>query len=166
MCRIAGYPDPSRFFSALPRDVKMPEPPPKPTPEELALQAERYKADAGVKQTQINATQKALEAVAADDRERDAARAEAILKAIDLMGKYGMTIDLAAIGALFAPPAMPATSAPEPAQALLPGDAFTQAPPAPPPMPGAGMAPPPMDAGGPMPPMDGGMPPSLPPGGM
>jgi hypothetical protein len=162
MCRVAGYPDPGRFVSNLPRDFQMPTPPPKPTPEELLAQVEKMKAEASVHQTEINAGQKAAEAAAADDLARDSARADAILKALDLTGKYAMPIDITAIAALFAPPALPITPSSTPTPAMLPPEAFAQAPPPMPPgLISAGAGPPPPDPIAP-PPMSPDMPPGAP----
>jgi hypothetical protein len=163
MCRVAGYPDPGRFISQLPRDFKMPTPPPKPTPEEVLAQVEKMKAEASVHQTEINAGQKAAEAAAADDLARDSARADAILKAIDLTGKYAIPIDITAIAALFAPPALPITPSSTPTPAMLPPEAFAQAPPPMPPgLMSAGTGPPPPDPMAMPPEMPPGMPPGAP----
>src|SRR4029077_8006334 len=97
----AGIMNTGRYFSALPTDfTPPPPPPPPPTPDQLLAQVEMQKVQASVIDDARDARSETLQKLLEDDRLRDEARIKALLAAADLQGKYGITVDLAALGQL------------------------------------------------------------------
>jgi hypothetical protein len=169
MMNAAGIMNTGRYFSALPTDfTPPPPPPPPPTPDQLLAQVEMQKVQASVIDDARDARSETLQKLLEDDRLRDEARIKALLAAADLQGKYGITVDLAALGQLLdrnpaVDAAMLSSVTPTPggpggplAPPGLPGPATPQGPPQTPPGGSpAGLAPriaptgPPQPGGGP-----------------
>lgn len=99
MLELSGFPDPSRFFSEVPADWQPPAPQQQETPEMLLakVQVEQIKADIAMKQA--DQALKREEMLLQDDRERDKAEADIILRARELELKYAATVDTAQIQA-------------------------------------------------------------------
>jgi len=66
---------------------------------EALVQAEQYKADRKAEMDMLKAQIDAQKAIAIDDRERDALDQELIIKAAEILGKYGTSVDTATIKA-------------------------------------------------------------------
>ena len=66
---------------------------------EALVQAEQYKADRKAEMDMLKAQNDAQKAIAIDDRERDALDQELIIKAAEILGKYGTSVDTATIKA-------------------------------------------------------------------
>jgi hypothetical protein len=64
---------------------------------EALVQAEQYKADKKAEMDMLKAQIDAQKAIAVDDRERDALDQELIIKAAEILGKYGTAVDTAKI---------------------------------------------------------------------
>jgi len=64
---------------------------------EALVQAEQYKADRKAEMDMLKAQIDAQKAIAVDDRERDALDQELIIKAAEILGKYGTAVDTAKI---------------------------------------------------------------------
>jgi hypothetical protein len=82
---------------------------------EALVQAEQYKADKKAEMDMLKAQIDAQKAIAVDDRERDALDQELIIKAAEVLGKYGTAVDTAKIKAAQQEPRYPQES---PAQAV------------------------------------------------
>lgn len=139
MLVASGIENVGRYWNELPQGYQFQPPPPPPDPNMIAANAEVLKGQADWAKTQTDRYAKVLE----DDRLRDEKRADAVLEALDIAGKYGMPIDIASVSALFdRNPASIAASGllSQPAQPPGPGGA------APPPAPAAGT---PASPGGP-----------------
>jgi hypothetical protein len=101
MMHAAGIMNTGRYFNPLPTNfTPPPPPPPPPTPDELLAQIEAQKVQASAVDDARSARNDMLTKLLEDDRLRDEARVKALLAAGDLTGKYGMEIDLAALGQL------------------------------------------------------------------
>jgi hypothetical protein len=61
------------------------------------VQAEQYKADKKAEMDMLKAQIDAQKAIAIDDRERDALDQELLIKAAEILGKYGTSVDVANI---------------------------------------------------------------------
>jgi hypothetical protein len=85
---MSGWKDSSLFINRLPADFQAPEPPPKPSPEELLAQVEMQKinADMGVDAARL-------------DLDRDKLFADILLRAADIEAKYSTAVDVASIKA-------------------------------------------------------------------
>jgi len=70
---------------------------PQMTDGEALVQAEQYKADKKAEMDMLRAQIDAQKAIAVDDRERDALDQELIIKAAEILGKYGTAVDTAKI---------------------------------------------------------------------
>ena len=66
---------------------------------EALVQAEQYKADKKAEMDMLRAQIDAQKAIAVDDRERDALDQELLIKAAEILGKYGTSVDTATIKA-------------------------------------------------------------------
>ena len=66
---------------------------------EALVQAEQYKADKAAEMNMLKLQIDAQKAIAVDDRERDALDQELIIKAAEILGKYGTSVDTATIKA-------------------------------------------------------------------
>ena len=101
MLNASGIANTDRYFQDVPVNWAPPPPPQQPSPDELLAQVEVQKSN-NLAQTEALATrQKQQEMLLTDDRERDQAKVDAMLKAADLMGKYPhLTLDNRAISAL------------------------------------------------------------------
>jgi len=66
---------------------------------EALVQAEQYKADKKAEMDMLRAQIDAQKAIAVDDRERDKLDQELIIKAAEILGRYGTTVDSAKIKA-------------------------------------------------------------------
>jgi hypothetical protein len=66
---------------------------------EALVQAEQYKADKKAEMDMLKAQIDAQKAIAVDDRERDKLDQELIIKAAEILGRYGTTVDSAKIKA-------------------------------------------------------------------
>jgi len=82
---------------------------------EALVQAEQYKADKKAEMDMLKAQIDAQKAIAVDDRERDKLDQELIIKAAEILGRYGTTVDSAKIKAEQQEPRYPQES---PAQAV------------------------------------------------
>jgi hypothetical protein len=135
MIELAGHKDTSRFINDLPTGFSLPAPPPKPTTEEALLQVEQSKAKTALVEATIQARSQETTHRLDDEQKTNAARADAVLRALELSFKYGQQVDIGAIAALFPAPTPggvdPSTQTlqPQPLQALGP---MTQAQPQPP----------------------------------
>lgn len=85
---MSGWKDSSLFINRLPADFQAPEPPPKPSPEELLAQVEMQKinADMGVDAARL-------------DLDRDKLFADILLRAADIEARYSTAVDVASIKA-------------------------------------------------------------------
>ena len=72
---------------------------PQMTDGEALVQAEQYKADKAAEMNMLKLQIDAQKAIAVDDRERDALDQELIIKAAEILGKYGTSVDTATIKA-------------------------------------------------------------------
>ena len=72
---------------------------PQMTDGEALVQAEQYKADKKAEMDMMKIQIDAQKAIAVDDRERDAQDQELIVKAAEILGKYGTQVDTAKIKA-------------------------------------------------------------------
>ena len=89
------------------------------SPEADALvQAEQYKADKKSETDMLKLQIDAQKAVAIDDRERDALDQELIIKAAEILGRYGQSVDTAKIKQAQEKPRYPQES---PAEAVTGG---------------------------------------------
>jgi hypothetical protein len=70
---------------------------PQITEAEAIVQAEQYKADKQMEMQQLKLQIEAQKALAVDDRERDAQDQELLIKAAEILGKYGTQVDVANI---------------------------------------------------------------------
>jgi len=70
---------------------------PQMTDGEALVQAEQYKADKKAEMDMLRAQIDAQKAIAVDDRERDAQDQELLIKAAEILGKYGTQVDVANI---------------------------------------------------------------------
>tara|TARA_Y100001947_G_C10126547_1_gene213698 strand:- start:118 stop:582 length:465 start_codon:yes stop_codon:yes gene_type:complete len=70
---------------------------PQMTDGEALVQAEQYKADKKAEMDMLKAQIDAQKAIAVDDRERDALDQELLIKAAEILGKYGTAVDTAKI---------------------------------------------------------------------
>ena len=70
---------------------------PEITEAEALVQAEQYKADKAAEMNMIKLQIEAQKALAVDDRERDALDQELLIKAAEILGKYGTSVDVANI---------------------------------------------------------------------
>ena len=68
------------------------------------VQGEQIKAQAKIQSDQLKAQLDAQKALAADDRERDAMDQELLIKAAEVIGKYGTAVDVERIKAMQAEP--------------------------------------------------------------
>ena len=66
---------------------------------EALVQAEQYKADKAAEMNMLKLQIDAQKAIAVDDRERDALDQELIIKAAEILGRYGTQVDTAKIKA-------------------------------------------------------------------
>jgi len=88
---------------------------PQMTDGEALVKAEQYKADKKSEMDMLKAQIDAQKAIAIDDRERDALDQELIIKAAEILGKYGTAVDTAKIKQAQAEPRYPQES---PAEAV------------------------------------------------
>jgi hypothetical protein len=91
---------------------------PQMTDGEALVQAEQYKADKKAEMDMLKAQIDAQKAIAVDDRERDALDQELLIKAAEILGKYGTAVDTAKIKQAQQEPRYPQES---PAQAVTGG---------------------------------------------
>ncbi len=168
MVALAGWKDTSQFINDLPTGFSLPAPPPKPTAEEALLQVEQSKARTTLVEATISARSAETTHRMDDEQKTNTARAQAVLQALELSFKYGQSVDIGAVAALFPPPT-PDGIDPTQQQQPAPGAPFgLQLQPSPPPglpMPN-GAAGPPMPNGAGMPPglLDPSQAPPMPPG--
>lgn len=99
MLELSGFRDPSRFFSDVPADWKPPEQEPQQTPEMLLAQVQAKQIEADIEMKKADLALKREQMLLADDRERDKAEADIILRVRDMELKYQTTIDTAQIQA-------------------------------------------------------------------
>ena len=85
---------------------------------EALVQAEQYKADKKAEMDMLKAQIDAQKAIAVDDRERDKLDQELIIKAAEILGRYGQSVDTAKIKQAQDKPRYPQES---PAQAVTGG---------------------------------------------
>ncbi len=152
MVALAGWKDTGLFLNDLPTSFALPPPPQKPTTEEALLAVEKSKAQTAIAEATINAHSAEATHRLDDEQKTNAARADAVLRALELSFKYGQPVDIAAIAALFPAP-MPdavasALQAPPGGPPPPPPGPSPTAPPLGPPAgpPGLLNAPPPMPA--------------------
>jgi hypothetical protein len=88
---------------------------PQMTDGEALVQAEQYKADKKAEMDMLRAQIDAQKALAVDDRERDKLDQDLLIKAAEILGRYGQSIDTAKIKQAQAEPRYPQES---PAQAV------------------------------------------------
>tara|TARA_R100001198_G_C5216027_1_gene199751 strand:- start:829 stop:1461 length:633 start_codon:yes stop_codon:yes gene_type:complete len=70
---------------------------PQMTDGEALVQAEQYKADKQMEMQQLKLQIEAQKALAIDDRERDKLDQDLLIKAAEILGKYGTSVDVANI---------------------------------------------------------------------
>jgi hypothetical protein len=106
MTKLAGYKDPDRFWKIItPQDdAQIVQQAAKSQQEQLArdpaqvlAQVEKMKAETEAKTKQEEARMRFIVAQAEDDRERDKAMMDFMLKAAEISAKYGAQIDIAAL---------------------------------------------------------------------
>jgi hypothetical protein len=100
MLQLAGIKDSQNYFSQLPVDFQLPEPPPpKPSPEEVLaqVQAQSIQADIEKKAAELDLQRQKM--IMDDDRERDKIEQDGILRRYELELKYGVQIQSAEINA-------------------------------------------------------------------
>ena len=67
------------------------------SPHYYFLKGEQYKADKKAEMDMLRAQIDAQKAIAIDDRERDALDQQLLIKAAEILGKYGTSVDVANI---------------------------------------------------------------------
>jgi hypothetical protein len=99
MLELSGIKDTQNYFSKLPPDYKLPEQPPKKTPEEMLaeVQAQSIQADIQKKAAELELERDKM--IRADDRERDRIEQDGILRRYDMELKYNTQIQTAEINA-------------------------------------------------------------------
>lgn len=90
---LAGFKDATQFFNSLPADFKMPEQPPKPTPEEVLAQAQAQAIQADVAKKAAELQLKDKEMALVDAREREKIAQDGQLRQIELELKYQAQIN-------------------------------------------------------------------------
>ena len=102
MLNAAGIANTNRYFLPVPPNWQPPPPPPPPPdPNVLLANVEMTKANNSAQTEALEMRQKLQETLLDDDRQRDEAKVDALLKAADLMGKYPhLSLDLRALSAL------------------------------------------------------------------
>lgn len=123
MANCAGIMNEGRYFLPLPTNYQYNPPPQPPSPDQIVAQAEAMKAQSQAATDQAKLASDNAQALLEDDRLRDEATVKMILEALDLMGKYGMQVDLPLIrqlmqrdstsqaSAVLSAPVQPATGA-------------------------------------------------------
>lgn len=99
MLELSGIKDTQNYFSKLPPDYKLPEQPPKKTPEEMLaeVQVQSIQADIQKKAAELELERDKM--IRADDRERDRIEQDGILRRYDMELKYNTQIQTAEINA-------------------------------------------------------------------
>jgi hypothetical protein len=89
---LSGMKDASQYFQMLPPDFQMPQPEPKPTPEEVlaGVQAESIQADIQKKAAELELKRQQM--MRDDDYRRDQMAQDFLLKKYELELKYGTQI--------------------------------------------------------------------------
>ena len=100
MLQLAGIKDSQNYFTQLPVDFKLPEPPPpKPTPEEMLAQVQAQSIQADIQKKAAELQLEREKTMLMDDRERDRIEQDGILRRYELELKYGVQIQSAEINA-------------------------------------------------------------------
>jgi len=106
MLALNGVKNVDRYFNPITPEIEaqliqqqqqMAQQNPKLSDGEALVQAEQYKADKKAEMDMLKAQIDAQKAIAVDDRERDALDQELIIKAAEILGKYGTAVDTAKI---------------------------------------------------------------------
>lgn len=147
MLNAAGIANTTRYFQDVAPNWQPPPAPKQPSPDELLANVEMVKSNNTAQTNALETRQKQQQMLLDDDRQRDEARVDAMLRAAELMGKYpGLQLDPRAIvGLLERDPElslaimMPHDGGPNPAGPPPPG-AMPPLPQAGPPQPGQSLA--------------------------
>lgn len=86
------------------QQAQQPQPDPNAAIAQAQIQAEQIKAQAKIQSDQLKAQLDAQKALAADDRERDKMDQDLLIKAAEVIGKYGTAVDVERIKAMQAEP--------------------------------------------------------------
>ena len=106
MLALQGVRNVDRYFSPLTPEIEaelvqqqqqMAAESPEITEAEALVQAEQYKADKKAEMDMMKMQIEAQKALAVDDRERDELDQQLIIKAAEILGKYGTSVDTAKI---------------------------------------------------------------------
>jgi hypothetical protein len=124
MLALQGVRNVDRYFNPMTPEVEqqliqqqqqMAQQNPQLSDGEALVQAEQYKADKKAEMDMLRAQIDAQKALAIDDRERDKLDQELLIKAAEILGRYGQSVDTAKIKQAQAEPRYPQES---PAQAV------------------------------------------------
>jgi hypothetical protein len=101
MLEISGYPDSSQFFKPLPLDYEPPPPqePPKPSPEEMLLQAQMADIQARAQTEQQKLQLAAMKQQQLDERESARIAGDLAIREFQAESKFGDDVDLELIKA-------------------------------------------------------------------
>ena len=98
MIEMAGFKDVQSFINTEVQPI--PPQPPQPTAQDKLAEAEMQKAQVSAQTAMINAETDRMKIIMDDDRNRDEAEAEMLMKAAELKAKYGAQINVAEVNAL------------------------------------------------------------------
>jgi hypothetical protein len=99
MLEMSGIKDSQNYFTQLPPDYKLPETPPKKTPEEMLAEVQAQSIQADIQKKAAELELKREEMIRADDRERDRIEQDGILRRYEMELKYNTQIQTAEINA-------------------------------------------------------------------
>jgi hypothetical protein len=99
MLEMSGVKDSQNYFTQLPPDYKLPETPPKKTPEEMLAEVQAQSIQADIQKKAAELELKREEMIRADDRERDRIEQDGILRRYEMELKYNTQIQTAEINA-------------------------------------------------------------------
>jgi hypothetical protein len=103
MLALAGIKNVDRYFNPMTPETEaqliqqQQQQEPQLSEADALVQAEQYKADKQMEMQQLKLQIEAQKAIAVDDRERDAQDQELLIKAAEILGKYGTSVDVANI---------------------------------------------------------------------
>src|SRR5215472_1776839 len=101
MIQLGGIMNTGRYFAPLPTTYNPPPPPPPPpTPDQIIANAQMIRAQGEVGEAQQKVRNDMVQTLLEDERLRDESRVKALLESGDLAGKYGLHLDVSALGRL------------------------------------------------------------------
>jgi hypothetical protein len=99
MLELSGVKDSQNYFTQLQPDFKLPETPPKKTPEEMLAEVQAQSIQADIQKKAAELELKREEMIRSDDRERDRIEQDGILRRYEMELKYNTQIQTAEINA-------------------------------------------------------------------